>query len=250
MRAIIYAAGVGARLAEASGGLPKVLLRFGGHSLLERHLRLLAASGITDCVVATGYRADAIAAELDRIGADWVTTCDNPDYRAGSVVTQWAARAALVAGGPVVLMDGDVLYDQRILARLIAAPHADCFLLDRDVDPGEEPAKLCIRDGVLVDFRKNPDQPHDWYGESVGFFKLSAATARALVARTAHYIETGKTGEYYDEALRDLLLAAPPGAFGYEDITGLPWREIDFPEDVAAATAEVLPRLAPLPDAG
>ncbi len=48
----------------------------------------------------------------------------------------------------------------------------------------------------------------------------------------------------YEEAIRDLLRAVPPGMFGIEDVTGLPWIEIDFPADVARAETEVLPRLA------
>ncbi len=42
MRAILFAAGVGSRLGGVHDG-PKILLEFGGHSLLERHLRLLSA---------------------------------------------------------------------------------------------------------------------------------------------------------------------------------------------------------------
>jgi choline kinase len=34
-----------------------------------------------------------------------------------------------------------------------------------------------------------------------------------------------------------------PGAFGYEDVTGLPWVEIDFAEDVRRARDEVLPAI-------
>lgn len=248
MRAILYAAGVGNRLSDAAGGLPKVLLQFAGHSLLERHLCLLAAAGVEEIVVATGYRADAIEAEINRsVVRNHVRTVHNPDFKDGSVVTQWALRDAITAGGPVLLMDADVLYDQRMLARLIHSESGDCFLLDRDIEEGEEPVKLCIRDGHLVDFRKLPDQPHEWFGESVGFFKLAEVTARRLVDSTRGYIESGRVADYYDEPLRDLLVADPPGSFGWEDVTGLPWREIDFPEDVAAAERTVLPRLQPLP---
>lgn len=248
MRAILYAAGVGNRLSDAAAGLPKVLLRFAGHSLLERHLRLLMAARVDEIVIATGYRADAIKDEIDRLGVGTsVRTILNPDFKDGSVVTQWAVRDAITAGGPVLLMDADVLYDQRMLARLIDSAAADCFLLDRDIEEGEEPVKLCIREGHLVDFRKQPDQPHEWFGESVGFFKLAEITARRLVDATRGYIESGRTADYYDEPLRDLLIADPPGSFGWEDVTGLPWREIDFPEDVTAAESTVLPKLKPLP---
>ncbi len=34
---------------------------------------------------------------------------------------------------------------------------------------------------------------------------------------------------------------------GVEDVTGLPWVEIDFPEDLEKAEAEVLPALLDLP---
>ncbi len=248
MRAILYAAGIGNRLSAASSGLPKVLLAFGGQSLLERHIRLLTATGVEQIVVATGFRADTVVAEIDRLGVgDHVQTVHNPDYESGSVVTQWAVRDEIAAGGPVLLMDADVLYDQRMLSRLINSTDDNCFLLDRDIEDGEDPVKLCIREGHLVDFRKQPDQPHEWYGESVGFFKLAEETAKRLVAATEDYVQSGRTGEYYDEPLRDLLLADPPGSFGWEDVTGLPWLEIDFPEDVRAAERTVMPLLQPLP---
>jgi choline kinase len=38
-------------------------------------------------------------------------------------------------------------------------------------------------------------------------------------------------------------LARPAATFGYEDVTGLSWIEIDFPDDVRRAEEEVLPRV-------
>ncbi len=244
MRALIFAAGVGARLSDDQDHPPKILLEFAGRSLLRRHLDILAACGVAEIVIATGYKAEAIAEALQTLGAGAeVRMAHNPDYRKGSIVTQWCLREALGAGGAVLLMDADVLYDRRLLDRLVDSPHGDCFLLDRNIAPGAEPVKLCIKDGALVDFRKAPERAFDWCGESVGFFKLTEATARRLVASTRAYIERGRTGEYYDEALRDLLIADPPGSFGFEDVTGLPWIEIDFPEDIELAERKVLPRL-------
>ena len=46
----------------------------------------------------------------------------------------------------------------------------------------------------------------------------------------------------HEEALRDMLLASP-GDYGFEDVTGLPWVEIDFPEDVTRANEEILPAI-------
>jgi choline kinase len=66
-------------------------------------------------------------------------------------------------------------------------------------------------------------------------------------AATRPYVEDGQDHLLYEVAIRDLVLADRAGEFGVEDVTGLPWIEIDFMEDVARAEAEVLPRLEALP---
>src|SRR5258708_16198882 len=68
MRAIILAAGRGIRLQlPEDSQLPKCLLRFGGMTLLERHLRMLRNAGVEDVVLALGFRHELVEAELDRL---------------------------------------------------------------------------------------------------------------------------------------------------------------------------------------
>ena len=142
----------------------------------------------------------------------------------------------------MVLMDADVIYDDRLLARLIGSAAADCLLLDRNIEPGDEPVKICVQDGHIADFHKRPTRAYQWHGESVGFFRLSAATAAELARRAEAYVSGGRRGEEYEEPIRDMILDSAPGRFGFEDISGLPWTEIDFPDDVAKA-ALLVPEL-------
>ncbi len=238
-RALILAAGVGRRLGDTHAG-PKALLELGGRSLLARHLDALAACGVTDVTIVTGHEAATLRAAIPHGAATFV---HNPDYREGSVVSLWTGRHVLDSGARVVLMDADVLYDRALLARLLASRHADCLLLDRHIEPGEEPVKLCVAgQDRIVDFRKRPTVAHDWHGESVGFFLLSPATAAELGVRAAAYVHGGRRNLEYEEPIRDMILDHP-GRFGFEDISGLPWTEIDFPEDVVRARA-LLPALA------
>jgi choline kinase len=116
------------------------------------------------------------------------------------------------------------------------------LLLDQAIEPGDEPVKICVRGNALVDFAKKPVRPHDWHGESVGFFRFSAATAAALAEQLDGYVSTGRTSVEYEEAIRDLILARPD-QFGYEDISDLPWTEIDFEIDVARARRDILPQI-------
>ena len=246
IRAVLLAAGRGMRLRQADAeAFPKCLLRFDGETLLARHLRLLAVAGVDEVVVALGYRPAAVEAELDRLGLrSTVETVINPRYELGSVLTVHTTAAALTRGGDVLLMDADVLYDGRMLDALVADDHADRLLLDRGFVPGDEPVKVCVRDGRVVEFRKRvPDGlVHDTIGESVGFFRLTEATARRFVAVVAGYVARDRADQPHEEALRDLLLG-DPSAFDLADVTGTPWIEIDFPDDVARATHDILPRL-------
>ena len=239
MHAVMLAAGIGRRLGIAK---PKVLLRVGGRTLLERHLAVLSALGVGPPTIAVGYEALAVERALAALGQTDVATILNPDYEAGSIVTLWRLREALTAGGDVLLMDGDVLYDRRVLAPLLSTCHADCLLVDRAFEPGAEPVKLGLRDGAPADFGKTLAPGFAPHGESVGFFRLSEATARRLVAEAGRTIEEGGADRPMEDALRAVLRAADP-PFGFEDVTGLPWIEIDFPEDAERAETEILPRL-------
>ncbi len=247
MRAIILAAGRGSRLKQAADRQrPKCLLQFGGKSLLERHLLLLRKAGVAEVVLALGFRHELIEAELDRLG--WRPRPQivlNARFELGSLLTVHTAAEPLTRGGEVLLMDADVLYHERVMDALAAGDRpANRLLIDREFEPGEEPVKLCVRDGVPVELAKQlpPDLRYDTIGESVGFFRFAEAEARRLAALVDGYVAAGRAHLPHEEAVRDLLKERGR-AFEVADVTGLPWIEIDFPNDVARAASEVLPQL-------
>ncbi|MEH2050613.1 phosphocholine cytidylyltransferase family protein [Nostoc sp.] len=245
MKAIILAAGVGRRLGKDGQIQPKCLLKFNGKSLLERHLNYLRHYQIDEVVIAVGYQAQRIQDEIKALGAEnWVSTVYNPDYTKGSVISLWTVRQHLAAGDDILLMDADVLCDRRIIEQLVKTNIPNSFLLDRDFEPGDEPVKLCVKDNYLVEFRKQValGLVYDLIGESVGFFRFGSAAGQRLTSRTEKYVADGRDDEPYEEVIRDLLLETPE-EFGYEDITGLPWLEIDFPQDIQRAQNDILPQI-------
>ena len=240
MKAIILAAGLGRRLGAST---PKCLLEFGGQTLLQRHLDVLASRAIDEVVIGVGHGAEQVEAALAQGRQPLpIRLVYNPDYAQGSIVTLWHLRESLCAGSDALLMDADVLYDRRVLVRLLESRHRNCFLLDREFELGDEPVKLCVRDGRLVEFRKQVDVACDYAGESVGFFRLSGRMAAKLMEAAAAYIYANRRDQPYEEALRDTLLAEPD-QFSFEDITGLAWIEIDFPADIERARAAILPQM-------
>ena len=246
MHAIILAAGRGKRLqGHNPEGHPKCLMEFGGRSLLARLLDLLYDLGVQSADLVVGYEADRIIEHVATLHSrPDVAYHFNPRYEQGSVISRWAAADTLRAGEPGLVRDADVLYHPGILQRLVETDVENCYLLDQDFVAGDEPVKIAVRGGVMVEFRKRlaPGLQYDLLGESVGFFRFGPDCSAALAERCAQYDAEGLADAPHEEALRDELLARP-GDFGFEDVSGLPWIEIDFPEDVVRAEKEILPAI-------
>ncbi len=250
VRAVMMAAGLGSRLYGKGETHPhKALLRFGGRSLLQRHVETLYSLGVCDLSIVVGYHPEAVGQELVRLNAlDYVTMRYNPRFRRGSLLSLWTVRDVLRSGADILLMDADVLYHRDLIRRLMDTPHGNCFLLDRNVESTEEteePVRLYLRNGQPVEFRKvvTTDVVYDTMGEWPGFLRLVAENAAMLADRLEVFVTAGRLDDPYEEAIRDETLARPD-AFGVEDITGLPWIEIDFPADVKRALCRILPQIA------
>jgi choline kinase len=141
----------------------------------------------------------------------------------------------------VLIMDGDVLYDGRMLERLVQSPHRTALLLDRDYSTtDDDPVLVPVREGKPFEFIKRWKGDAEVVGESVGFFKVHAADFPTLIRETRARSEGSRRSESYDEIIRALVRA---GLFMAEDITSLPWTEIDFPHDLDYAAKFVIPAL-------
>ena len=240
MNAIILAAGVARRLAPLTDKTHKALLPLGGQPMLARMLRALADSGIRETVIVVGHCADQVKTVAGkRLGRMAIRYVDNPAYAKGSVLSLYAARAFLAE--PALVMDADVLFPREFLRRLLAVPAPSALLLDRGfADTGEE-VKLYTRgDRVIALGKKTVPDAWEAVGEGVGFFKCGAAAGPEFVRAMEHVIASGDGLNEYEDALNILLQREH---VGWVDVTGLPWTEIDFAEDLRRAEEEVLPRV-------
>lgn len=244
MKAIILVAGVARRLAPLTDHTHKALLPVGGRSLLDRMLDALAACGVEESVLVVGHCQDQVrrVAGSER-GAMRISYVENPDYQKGSILSLWYARETLRSDSTLV-MDADVLFPERFLTRLIAAPAPSALLLDRGFqDTGEEVKLYAVGDRIIALGKKFVPEAWEVIGEGVGFFKCSATHAPEYIRLLEESIqETGGANEYED-ALHRLLARVP---VGWVDVTGLPWTEMDFAEDLRRAETQILPKIESL----
>ena len=243
MKAVMLAAGVARRLyGDENDNLPKALLQFDGKTLLERHVHILLNNGVDELVLVVGHRKEDLMAEAHRIApAGFIRSIFNPRYKEGPILSLWTAREVMQSGDDVLFMDADVLYHPEMMNRLLRSRHRTCFIMDRDFEPGEEPVKLCLREGVLVDFGKKVTTDYDTVGEWPGFFRMSPYIAAKVAMAADVYVQAENVNVTYEEAMRDVLVSEPAGTFGIEDITGIPWIEIDYPSDLLRAEKIVYP---------
>src|SRR3546814_10698561 len=123
MKALILSAGQGSRLLPLTEDCPKCLLPLGGRSILEHQVEQLAAAGVTEIVVVTGFRAAAVERRLARLRRPGVRvrTVLNPFYNvADNPPSCWLARADMEAG--LLPLHGAPPYDPGI-ARPLSPPH-------------------------------------------------------------------------------------------------------------------------------
>jgi L-glutamine-phosphate cytidylyltransferase len=244
VRALVLAAGMGKRLAPLTEERPKGLLELGGRSLLARLLDGLQAAGVAETAIVVGYRQAQIRAHLgDAHRGMPVRYLENPAYTKGPLLSLWTGRAEFERDD-VVLADGDVLFAPALLARVVQAPEPNVFLGEPSfVDTGEE-LNLYVRAGRVMAIRRGvmglPDVPFESRAEWVGFVKVGRAAGVELAATLDAFVREGRTeGDY--EATLDTILPRHP--FVAVSTGGLPWIEIDFPQDLQAAEGEVLPRI-------
>ena len=239
-QAIILAAGIGRRLSPFTNTSPKCLLTVGEKSLLERMLRSLDEISVREVVLVVGHLREAI---IERFGTRFagikLRYIENSEYHRGSIRSLFCARHELHEDS--ILMDADVLFPTEILARLLSAPTPSAFLLDEAFEESGEEMKLYARlDRVVAISRKAPALAYDRIGEGVGFMKVSAVDGRALSGVVDEMVRAGFDGDY-EEAIDRLLGQA---SVGWVPVGGLPWTEIDFPEDLDRARNEIWPKLA------
>jgi choline kinase len=235
MTAVILAAGIASRLRPLTTHLPKSLINVGGKALLQRNVESLQRHGIARCIIVTGFLSEMIESFVRSLALTMtVEFIHNPLFDStNNNYSLWLTQPAL-DGEDMLLLDADILFDERILTRLLASPYADALIMRASDHLGHEEIK-CELDttGAVVNIGKHLD-PKMSAGESLGIEKFSAATTRALfnVLARRHLIN-----EFYEASFQEVI---DGGAKIYAvESGGLPCMEIDTPDDLAAAEALV-----------
>jgi choline kinase len=234
---VVLAAGRGSRLHPDVDG-PKCLAPVGGEPLVARQIRLLRQAGVDDIAVVVGCDAARVARACGR-GVRFV---ENARFaQTNSLYSLWLARPLLRDG--FLVLNCDVLFHPRLLDDLLETPWPNALLVAprEPLGPpyGTEEMKVRLRGACVVDIAKSiPSEDAD--GENVGIARFDAPDALRLVAVMDRLVAAGHATDWAPRAFREFAAERPLYAVGTR---GLPWIEIDFPDDYRSAIDEILPRI-------
>lgn len=245
MKALILAAGRATRLRPLAEATPKCLLDISGKPILEHQLDALAilrqaqdtAHRIEEVIVVTGYRSEQIR---EFIG--WtshrcpfpIRTIENPLYATtNNLYSVFVARSE-IGGLSCLILYSDVLFHPAILS--YPTPNTQhptpdiCLFIDRKV--AEETAKVKLEGDQVVAVGKAID-PQEAMGTFIGIAKFSEKGSRLLFEEVERLVEKEEVGLYVTAALEGLIAKGVP--VHYKAVEGLPWFDIDTPEELEKA---------------
>jgi L-glutamine-phosphate cytidylyltransferase len=232
MKAIILSAGQGSRLGHMVDDRPKCLIDFTGRSLLDRQLDTLAANGVEEAVVVTGFHDELVdAAIAARSGGPRVRTIFNPFYKvADNTGSLYMAREAL--SGDCLVWNGDTLVSNALMRRVVENDRPGiCVTIDRKDIYDSDDMKVVEADGQLNAIGKRLSEGVN--AESIGLLAFRGGGAERFRAAIEAAMRTSEgTTIWYLRVIHHLAQSEDVWTL---DISGEEWGEVDFPEDVERA---------------
>ena len=193
MQAIILSAGQGSRLLPLTEATPKCLLPLGEETILSLQIRELAAAGIREITVVTGFRAAAVESELARLARPSLTlkTIFNPFHGvADNLGSCWLAREAMLRGD-FLLVNGDTLFERAIPARLLQANGYPVTLtIDQKDEYDSDDMKVAVDGQRLVEVGKRLNSERV-DGESIGMSRYQGEGGRLFTDALEHLMRAG-----------------------------------------------------------
>ncbi|MCH7589955.1 NTP transferase domain-containing protein [PVC group bacterium] len=147
MKAIILAAGIGSRIQPLTDNCPKSLLKIGNKTILERMISHIQDCGINEIIFITGYLENQIQEYVKKkfpnIKASFVT---NENYRETNTGFSLLLAKDSVKNDDFIKFDADVVFDKRILKKLIGCSYENALCIDTKIHLDAEEIKVTIDD--------------------------------------------------------------------------------------------------------
>lgn len=238
MQAIILAAGLSKRLRPLTDSVPKCLLKVGQKTILEMTLDNILKNEINEFIIVTGYKEELIKKFIKK-NYSWlnITYLSNLDYEINNnSYSLWMTKNHIKED--CILLDSDIIFDFRIISRLLNYPYKDCLAVKKSQNLGDEEIKVIIDStNKILHIGKHLDIGKS-YGESIGIERFSYSFFRSLgEILERKIVHENNVNEFYEASFQELYDKG--NAMFAVDVSDYKCIEIDFPDDLARAESVI-----------
>jgi len=232
MKAVILAAGEGKRLGELTRSKPKCLLTVRDKTIIEYQIEVLKWLGLgsSDIFVIGGYKFAKLKDFLGPSGVNLIYNGKHHEWN--NIYSFYLIRGIRGIYGDFILINTDTLFHRGILEGLSREfGKGNYVVVDTGKELGEEEMKVIIEGGTVRRFGKDID-PAEAGGEYIGLALFNRELILPVFSTIEELIRRGLVHLWYEDALNRALDKVE---IGYVPTFGLPWIEIDTPEDYRRA---------------
>lgn len=234
MKALILNSGVGRRMGVLTSEHPKCMTEIApGETILSRQLRLLARCGIREAVITTGL--------FDSVLRDYCRSLElpleisfvfNPDYAETNYIQSIRCAEPLLRGEDIVLMHGDLVFEQGVLGRVLASP-VSCMTVSSTLPLPQKDFKAVVQDGRIM---KVGIEFFDDALTAQPLYKLLRRDWLMWLDKICEFCDGGQRKCYAENAFNTISDECEVYAMDFKDKL---CAEIDTPEDMDAVSRQL-----------
>ena len=190
--------------------IPKPLIKIGNKTILDYQIDNLIGCGIRNVIITTGPFEDKIKMHVKEKYPDLkVSYVNNPKYETTNYIYSiWLTKKLI--DDDIILLHGDLLFEGKLLERLVNEKHANCVLVNRKVKPPGKDFKAVVENNRVIKIGV------EFYGENAFFsaplYKFSQSDFLCWLDEIEKFISKGRTKRYAEDAfnkISDKLILRP-----------------------------------------
>lgn len=242
--AIILNSGLGSRMGSLTSSSPKCMLQISQEdTILSRQLKQLSLNGIKNVVITTGFYHEKIKEYCNSLDLDLnYTFVPNQLYdQTNYIYSIHLADQYIRNQGDVVLIHGDLVYDNEVLEKILATPYSS-VVVSSTVGIPEKDFKAVIKenlDELEIGGQKYKTQAVNKIGieffdhvyASFPLYKFKQNDFSEWLDRIKTFCEHGNTNCYAEKALNEILAESKISLYTC-DIYNAFCSEIDLIDDL------------------